>query len=52
MDRVIYDGKDYLIDLPARDMTIEEWKSYPKKLTDAALELGLYHIEKSEVIDA
>lgn len=37
---------DHLIDLPARDMTEEEWSEYPQELTKAALRLGLYEIDK------
>jgi len=46
--------KGYLIDLPARDMSPEEWESYPKELRDAALKQGLYLVSKTkkEVKDA
>lgn len=39
-------GKGYLIGLPARDMTEDEWESYPKELTKPALKLGLYEINQ------
>lgn len=56
MDKYNYTKIGYLIGLPARDMTADEWKMYPKKLTEAALKLGLYEIEKpkpkKEVKDA
>jgi hypothetical protein len=48
-------GKGYLVGLPSRDMTEDEWKSYPKDITKAALKLGLYEEVKtkdSEVKDA
>jgi hypothetical protein len=37
----------YMIGLPARDMTLEEWQSYPEALRSAALEIGLYDDERS-----
>ena len=55
MDKYIYTGKGaYMIGLPTRDMDADEWESYPKELTQAALEQGLYEIEleQSEVEDA
>lgn len=55
MDNVIYTGNgDYMIGLPARDMSVEEWEAYPEELTNSAIEQGLYKIvkNKSEVEDA
>ena len=52
MDKYIYiEGQGYIIGLPSRDMTEQEWKKYPKELTDAALAIGLYRLktEKREV---
>lgn len=48
--KVTYKGKDFFIGLPARDMTLTEWREYPKELTEAAMKAGLYQIMKiSEV---
>ena len=46
--------KGYMIDLPARDMSLEEWESYPKELRDAAFKQGttLESKTKKEVKDA
>jgi hypothetical protein len=55
MDSYKYDKtKGYLIGLPARDMTVTEWKTYPEELTKAALKLGLYKLDTKlkEVKDA
>jgi len=57
VDNYIYIGNgDHLIGLPTKDMTDDEWKSYPEELTKAALKLGLYEIDKpkpkKEVKDA
>lgn len=38
----------YLLGLPARDMSLEEWQSYPESQRKLALELGLYD-EREEV---
>ena len=47
MDKYKYDPeKGYLIGLPARDITADEWESYPKELTDAALKLKMYRLSK------
>ena len=47
MDKYIYDeSKGYMIGLPARDLTAEEWKQYPDELTKAALKQELYKLEK------
>lgn len=49
---VIYKGGGYIIGLPARNMTLEEWRSYPKELIAAAIKAGLYQIaETKEVKD-
>jgi hypothetical protein len=56
MAKYIYKGGGYMIGLPARDMTEDEWKSYPQELTKPALKLGLYELSKpkptKEVKDA
>jgi hypothetical protein len=54
VDKYIYNPeKGYFIGLPARDLTADEWKKYPEKLTKAALKAGMYKKEKSkEVKDA
>jgi hypothetical protein len=56
MAKYIYKGGGYFAGLPTRDMTEEEWKSYPEKLTNAALKQGLYKLSKpkptKEVKDA
>ena len=47
MDKYKYDPeKGYLIGLPARDIPADEWESYPKELTDAALKLKMYRLSK------
>lgn len=39
-------GKEnYLVGLPARDMSREAWESYPEDLRAQALGLGLYQME-------
>lgn len=56
MDKYIYLGGGYFVGLPARDMDADEWKQYPKELTKAALNAGMYKLEKEttkkEVKDA
>lgn len=57
MAKYIYQqGKGHMIGLPARDMTEEEWNSYPDELTKPALKLGLYILDqpktKKEVTNA
>ena len=42
--RVIYKGLGFYIGLPARDMTLQEWKSYPKPVIEAALKSGIYEV--------
>lgn len=43
----IYVGSgDYIVGLPAANMTEEQWESYPKELTKPALKLGLYEINQ------
>lgn len=42
--RVIYKGTGFFIGLPARDMTLQEWREYPEKLTKAAVKAGLFEI--------
>lgn len=47
MDSYKYDPeKGYLMGLPARDIPVDEWKSLPKELTDAALKLKMYRLVK------
>lgn len=49
MDKYVYIEKNgYMIGLPARDMTETEWQEYPKELTNAALKIGLYRLEKEK----
>ena len=55
MDNVIYTGEgDYMIGLPARNLTNKEWEAIPEELRESALEQGLYKLEldQSEVEDA
>ena len=49
--RVVYKGHGFYIGLPARDMTLDEWRSYPKALIEVAMKAGLYQIvdEKKEI---
>ena len=49
--RVRYTGKGFFIGLPARDMTLQEWREYPKELIEAAIKAGLYKVitDKREV---
>ena len=55
-DFYIYQGDGYFVGLPARDIDADEWKAYPKELTKAALNAGMYKLErettKKEVKDA
>ena len=52
MDKYIYNPeKGYFIDLPARDMTADEWKEYPEELTKAALKVGVYKKQKSKEVE-
>lgn len=51
----IYMDRGYMIGLPARDMDEDEWVSYPRELTKAALVQKLYVVinpESKEVKDA
>lgn len=41
-------GLEYLTGLPARDMTLAEWESYPDDLRAQGLTLGLYEILEPE----
>jgi hypothetical protein len=49
--RFIYTDRGYLIGLPARDMTEDEWLSYPSELTKPALTQKLYVIVREENIE-
>ncbi len=53
-DCYIYQGSGYFVGLPARDLSVDEWKQFPKELTNAALKAGMYKLEKQkeEVKDA
>jgi hypothetical protein len=54
-DFYIYQGDGYFVGLPARDLSVDEWKQFPKELTKAALKAGMYKLEKEykeEVKDA
>lgn len=42
--RVTYTGEGFFIGLPARDMTLQEWREYPKELTDAAIKAGIFKV--------
>lgn len=43
---VSYIGQgDFIQGLPARDMSLEEWTSYPEDLLAAALAAGLYIVD-------
>lgn len=45
---IIYIGKGgYLIGVPGRDMTVEEWDALDDELRDQALALGLYEVPGS-----
>jgi hypothetical protein len=47
VDSYKYDPeKGYLMGLPARDIPVDEWKSLPEELTDAALKLKMYRLVK------
>ena len=46
MDKYVYLGQGYFVGLPARDMSVDEWKQFPKELTKAALKAGIYKLEK------
>ena len=46
MDKYIYQGSGYFVGLPARDLSVDEWKQFPKELTKAALKAGIYKLEK------
>lgn len=46
MDKYVYLGQGYFVGLPARDMSVDEWKQFPKELTDAALKLKMYRLVK------
>lgn len=46
MDKYVYQGSGYFVGLPARDMSVDEWKQFPKELTKAALKAGIYKLEK------
>jgi len=55
-DCYVYQGNGYFVGLPARDLDADEWKQFPKELTKAALNAGMYKLErettKKEVKDA
>lgn len=42
--KIIFKGGGFFIGLPARDMTLDEWRSYPAKVKEAAIKAGLYQI--------
>ena len=56
MDKYVYQNWGYFVGLPARDLSVDEWKQFPKELTKAALNAGMYKLErettKKEVKDA
>ena len=53
-DFYVYQGSGYFVGLPARDLSVDEWKQFPKELTKAALKAGIYKLshQKSEVENA
>jgi len=53
-DFYIYQGDGYFVGLPARDLSVDEWKQFPKELTKAALKAGMYKLshQKLEVENA
>ena len=53
-DFYVYQGSGYFVGLPARDLSVDEWKQFPKELTKAALKADIYKLEKhkEEVKDA
>ena len=47
--KIKYTGNgDYLPGIPARDMTMKEWRAYPKEKRDTAVNLGLYEAPKKD----
>ena len=48
-DCYIYQGSGYFVGLPARDLSVDEWKQFPKELTNAALGAKMYKLEKVKV---
>ena len=49
--RFVYAGKGFFNGLPTKNMTEDEWLSYPKELTKPALAQKLYVIVKEENIN-
>ncbi len=47
----IFMDNGYLIGLPARDMTEDEWLSYPSELTEPALAQKLYKVVGADNIE-
>ena len=41
-------GLEYLTGLPARDMTLAEWETYPDDLRAQGIALGLYEISPAD----
>lgn len=49
--RFVYTDRGFFNGLPARDMTEDEWLSYPSELTKPALTQKLYVIVREENIE-
>lgn len=45
MAKIIYNGKNFVQGIPARDLTQEEWDALPEELKDLAVSSGIYKIE-------
>lgn len=45
---IVYMGRGFFNGLPARNMTEEEWLSYPSELTKPAITQGIYRIIKTD----
>ena len=50
-DFYIYQGDGYFVGLPARDLSVDEWKQFPKELTKAALSAKMYKFEKVKAVE-
>jgi len=46
-DKYKYDEKKgYFAGLPARDLSVDEWKQLPEELAKAALKMGMFKLIK------
>lgn len=50
MAKYKYQGGGYFAGLPTADIAEEDWKLYPKEITKAALEQGLYKLDKPKIV--